>query len=222
MKNATDMELAGLDSLKAYAVTIKHDGKLDERQEAHIQAALLYTTADGKRRVRVHNLALACTTQLSMVYRGISLDTTNLIFARMMIQQSISVPLSNVRGDLSNKCIKILVAYRDKVATASSAGQLILPESFKLCAIFALSLLKMRAFRKRASPDLRVYSMRLINSIGVSELSVYLYPYLYDCSELLDVSKEEIGIGLMYPTIRASAMRIQSDRIYLAGILGFT
>ncbi|KAJ3332353.1 COPII coat Sec23p-Sfb3p heterodimer component, partial [Kappamyces sp. JEL0680] len=58
MKNATDIECAGIDSLKSFACVLKHEGKLDERQDSFVQAALLYTTADGHRRVRVHNLAL--------------------------------------------------------------------------------------------------------------------------------------------------------------------
>ncbi|KAF9309272.1 COPII coat Sec23p-Sfb3p heterodimer component, partial [Linnemannia elongata] len=51
MKNSTDLELAGIDSEKAFGVLVKHDGKLDEKVEASFQVALLYTTADGLRRV---------------------------------------------------------------------------------------------------------------------------------------------------------------------------
>jgi protein transport protein SEC24 len=220
MKNATDIELAGLDSLKSFACSLKHDGKLDERQDCYIQAALLYTTADGHRRVRVHNLSLAVATQLSLIFRQASMETTNCILARQMIQQSMTKALSIIRTDLTSKCSKILLSYRHNCATGSSPGQLILPESFKLFPLYALSLLKTRAFRggRIGSSDLRVYSMRLLNSLGVSELSTYLYPTFYDCTDMVDGVGEtqDTGVVKMYPIVRASAIRIQPNRVYLA------
>jgi len=76
MKNSTDMEIAGLDSEKAFGVLVKHDGKLDEKTEASFQVALLYTTADGLRRVRVHNFSTPVTTLLGNVFRWADMDTT--------------------------------------------------------------------------------------------------------------------------------------------------
>ena len=147
MKNATDIECAGVDSLKSVVATLSHDGNIDERQEVYIQAALLYTTAEGHRRVRIHNLALSCTSQLSTVFKNASLETTVCVLTRKMIQNSISKPLQKVRGDLSMQCTNILMSYRSNVAAPSSSGQLILPESYKLFPIFSLSMLKTRAFR---------------------------------------------------------------------------
>ncbi|RKO83219.1 Sec23/Sec24 trunk domain-containing protein, partial [Blyttiomyces helicus] len=76
MKNATDIELAGLDSLKSIGVALHHDGKLDEKMESGIQAALLYTTASGARRIRVHNISFSNTSLLGDVFRLADMDTT--------------------------------------------------------------------------------------------------------------------------------------------------
>jgi protein transport protein SEC24 len=147
MKNATDIELAGIDSLKSFTAVLKHDGKLDERQDSYIQAALLYTTSDGFRRVRVHNLAIAAASQLSLVFRSASLETCICVMAREMIQEAMTTPLSTIRTNLSTRITKILSSYRKNCASASSPGQLILPDSFKLSPLFGLALLKTRAFR---------------------------------------------------------------------------
>jgi protein transport protein SEC24 len=220
MKNATDIELAGIDSLKSFACILKHEGKLDERQDVYIQAALLYTTSDGYRRVRVHNLSLGCASQLSLVFRQASMETTNCILARQMIQSAMTTSLPTIRGNLTNRCSNILYAYRSNCATGSSPGQLILPESFKLFPLYALSLLKTRAFRggRIGSSDMRVYSMRLINSLGVGELSTYLYPTFYDCTDMIDGVGEiqDSGMVQLFPVIRASSIRIQSNRVYIA------
>ena len=76
MRNATDVELAGVDSDKAFGALFKYDGKLDEKTDAYIQCALLYTTVTGQRRVRTHNISVPVTTLLANVFRYANMDTT--------------------------------------------------------------------------------------------------------------------------------------------------
>jgi len=47
-----DLEIGAIDADKALGVTFGYDGKLDSKLDAHFQSALLYTAADGQRRVR--------------------------------------------------------------------------------------------------------------------------------------------------------------------------
>merc|ERR1719312_517273 len=61
MANTTDMELAALNCDMSLACEIKHDDKLTEEDGVYIQAALLYTSVSGKRRLRILNLALLYT-----------------------------------------------------------------------------------------------------------------------------------------------------------------
>jgi len=83
MKNATDIEMAGLDSQKAFGIIMKHDGKLDEKSESSIQCALLYTTASGQRRIRVHTLSVPNTSLLGNVFRYAEMDTTVNLLAKI-------------------------------------------------------------------------------------------------------------------------------------------
>lgn len=69
MTNFTDVELAGIDEDKAIAVSLKHDGKLEDERGVSFQAALLYTTKEGRRRVRVHNLNIPITEHIADVFR---------------------------------------------------------------------------------------------------------------------------------------------------------
>lgn len=123
MKNSTDLELAGLDSEKAYGVLVKHDGKLDERAEASFQVALLYTTADGRRRVRVHNFSTQVTTMLGNVFRWADMDTTINFLSKGAISQALNKPLNEVRDALTDKCVKILSSYRRNCASSTAPGQ---------------------------------------------------------------------------------------------------
>jgi hypothetical protein len=54
-----DLEIGGIDAEKAIGVLFSYDGKLDPKLDAHFQAALLYTSADGQRRVRCINVVAA-------------------------------------------------------------------------------------------------------------------------------------------------------------------
>lgn len=54
-----DLEFGGVDADKAIGVIFSYDGKLDRKLDAHFQAALLYTSADGQRRVRCINVVAA-------------------------------------------------------------------------------------------------------------------------------------------------------------------
>lgn len=52
----SDLQMGTIDADKAIGVIFSHDGKLDAKLDAHFQAALLYTTATGQRRVRCINV----------------------------------------------------------------------------------------------------------------------------------------------------------------------
>ena len=54
-----DLEIGAIDADKAIAVLFSYDGKLDTKLDAHFQAALLYTSANGQRRVRCINIVAA-------------------------------------------------------------------------------------------------------------------------------------------------------------------
>ena len=50
-----DLEFGTVDADKSVGVMFSYDGKLDAKLDAHFQCALLYTTANGERRVRCTN-----------------------------------------------------------------------------------------------------------------------------------------------------------------------
>jgi len=58
MQNTTDVELSAIDSDKSVQIEIKYDDKLDEREPAYFQLAVLFTSCSGQRRLRIHNVIL--------------------------------------------------------------------------------------------------------------------------------------------------------------------
>jgi len=75
MSNTTDVELAAIASDTALAVEIKHDDRLSEAEGAYVQAAVLYTSVGGRRRLRILNCAFNCCSQVADLFRSCELDT---------------------------------------------------------------------------------------------------------------------------------------------------
>ncbi|KAI5477132.1 protein transport protein SEC24 [Pseudohyphozyma bogoriensis] len=217
-RNVTDLEFGTLDSDKAIAARIKHEGKLDEKVDAHFQCAVLYTSASGQRRVRVHNLAVPTTTLLANVFRFADMDTTLAYIAKDCITQTNAKTLRVVRENLTELCVKALLAYRKHCASSTSPAQLILPESFKLFPLYALALSKSKALKGGSvASDVRVWQMRLIKSAGVAATVGLLYPRMIPLHNLPDeVGFPEPSGKLKLPTfIRASYVRMEPNGAYL-------
>ncbi len=73
---AGDMEFGTFDADKAISVALEHAHTLDDRAYAFVQSAILYTTATGERRVRVHNVALRVVTLAGNVFQYADMDAT--------------------------------------------------------------------------------------------------------------------------------------------------
>ncbi|KAI7816333.1 Sec23/Sec24 trunk domain-containing protein [Gamsiella multidivaricata] len=219
MRNSTDVSLAGVDSEKAFGVLVKHDGKLDEKTEASFQVALLYTTADGLRRVRVHNFSTPVTTLLGNVFRWADMDTTINFLIKGAISQALTKPLKDVRDALTDKCVRILSSYRKNCASSTAPGQLILPESFKLFPLYALTFLKSKSLRagRDINSDMRVHQMRMLKSMGVSESIAFLYPRMIPVHEMDDKVgvQDATGRVRLPPLIRVSYARLNMLGAYL-------
>jgi hypothetical protein len=76
LTRSADLVLAAVDCDKALVATLRHEERLKPGTIAFIQAALLYSTPGGARRVRVHTLALPVASSIGAIFRGADLDTT--------------------------------------------------------------------------------------------------------------------------------------------------
>ena len=199
--SVTDLEAGTWDADKSVTVLIKHDGRLEESHEAFFQCAALYTSAIGERRVRVITLAVPVTSTLGNVFRYADLDSTVSFFAKEAVMLAHGKALKDVRGYLTGKCVRILLAYRRHCASSTSPGQLILPESFKLLPLYMLALIKNKAIKGgNVTSDVRVFFMQLLQRLSVGATLVLLYPRMIALHTLADtdgfpVAETQTGQG---------------------------
>ena len=183
-----DVDIPGIDADSAFGVTFRHDDKLDDAAPACVQCALLYTTAQGQRRIRVLTLALSVTDAMASLYRYSDLDALLNIQMRKAVLLSAKQNMHQVRESVVTSCVNMLYNYRAKCASSTAAGQLILPESLKLLPLYALSLTKNALLR--AGTEIRVDERAALMAqacrmpIGCSV--AFIYPRLFKLHELAD------------------------------------
>ncbi|CAM4711389.1 hypothetical protein PO909_012523 [Leuciscus waleckii] len=211
MSNTTDVELAGLDCDKTVTVEFRHDDKLSEETGALMQCAVLYTSCNGQRRLRIHNMAVNCCSQLADLYRNCETDTIINFFVKYAYRSVLSSPTKNVRDSLVNQCAQILACYRKNCASPSSAGQLILPECMKLLPVYLNCVLKSDVLQPGAdvSLDDRAYLRQLVSAMDVAESHVFFYPRLLPLQQL-DVESMSLPVA-----VRDSEERLSRGGVYL-------
>lgn len=173
----SDPFIGCLDADSTIGVLFQHDGKLDTKLDAHFQAALLYTSANGERRVRVVNVLASVSEQFKPVMNYIDVDSCVGIITREALSHIGSKPPKEIRVGINEKIIECFSAYRKHAGSNLPPSQLLMPVALRSFIILGLSLMKCKAFKEgQVSPDSVVTSKLYMNSSSADELAVYLYP----------------------------------------------
>lgn len=217
-----DLEIGVIDADKAIGVTFGYDGKLDVKLDAHFQSALLYTTASGQRRVRCCNVVGSVSENARDCMKFVDQDSVYTIIAKEAASKlsSSSSTLKDVRQAVTEKTIDILAAYRKNFSSQPHPpGQLVMPEKLKEFSMYMLGLIKSRAFKGgNETSDRRVHELRMIRSMGATELSLYLYPRMIPIHNLDPddgFPDEKTGHLKLPPAIRTSFSRVEPGGVYL-------
>ncbi|XP_049355011.1 protein transport protein Sec24-like At4g32640 [Solanum verrucosum] len=208
----SDVDLPAIDCDKTIMVTLKHDDKLQDGSECSFQCALLYTTIDGQRRIRISTFSLPCTTMLSDLFRSADLDTQFACILKQAASEVPTAPLPQIREHVTNHCINILYSYRKFCATASSSGQLILAEALKLLPLYTLALIKSTGLRTNEPIDTRSFWINYVSPLSVSLAIPWVHPRLIAIHELNTKENEE---SLIPHPIPLSSEYINDNGIYL-------
>lgn len=217
------MALPTVDSDKAFAVQLQVDSvkdPLNDRKYVSIQNALLYTTSQGERRIRVATVCLPVTSSLSDLFKFADVDAVVALTSKMAVEKVLMTKLSDARQAVLHKCIDILSVYRASFASAgTSSTQLVLPESLKLLPLYTLALIKHIALRSGADikPDERSYHLALLRTLGVSDSICLLYPRLYQLNVMPAEcgTVDESGKVVLPPVNNLSSEKLDQSGIFL-------
>lgn len=170
-----------------FAVQMSIEENLVDMQVVSFQAALLYTSSKGERRIRVHTMCLPVVNSLSDVFAGADVQAITGLLASMAVDRSVTASLSDARDAMTNAVIDSLSAYRSGVLTIQQPG-LLSPCCLRLFPLYILALLKQRAFRTGTSTRLddRVFAMCQLKYQPLAYLMLMIHPALYRIDDLSD------------------------------------
>ncbi|XP_053188344.1 protein transport protein Sec24A isoform X2 [Scomber japonicus] len=170
-----------------FAVQMSIEENLDDMQVVSFQAALLYTSSKGERRIRVHTLCLPVVNSLSDIFAGADVQAISGLLACMAVDRSVTASLSDARDAMTNAAIDSLMSYRQSVLTIQQPG-LLVPACLRLFPLFILALLKQKAFRTGTSTRLddRVFAMCQLKYQPLTYSMLMIHPALYRIDDLTD------------------------------------
>ncbi|XP_022532425.2 protein transport protein Sec24A [Astyanax mexicanus] len=170
-----------------FAVQMSIEENLVDMQVVSFQAALLYTSSKGERRIRVHTMCLPVVNSMSDIFAGADVQAITCLLASMAVDRSVTASLSDARDAVTNAAIDSLVSYRSSVLTIQQPG-LLAPACLCLFPLYILALLKQRAFRTGTSTRLddRVFAMYQLKYQPLSYLMLMIHPALYRLDDLTD------------------------------------
>eukprot|EP00826_Nyctotherus_ovalis_P006738 TRINITY_DN11624_c0_g3_i3.p1 TRINITY_DN11624_c0_g3~~TRINITY_DN11624_c0_g3_i3.p1 ORF type:complete len:399 (+),score=23.16 TRINITY_DN11624_c0_g3_i3:38-1234(+) len=186
------VKLPVMDADKTVAFTLKQNSKLNA-DSAHIQFAVLYTTGDNRRMVRVFNYTLSATNVVSIVYDSVDMDAVIGLETRIHVSDIQKLSVNSARDELCKTCTKVLSYYRKTVSGSSELTQLVLPEAMKFYPLLLLSLMKTPAYTRmeNARLDAKVANLIQLSELSLSYFLMRLYPKVYSVKHIIDPANSD-------------------------------
>jgi protein transport protein SEC24 len=113
------------------------------KQFVCMQTAILHTTCNGERRIRVMTLSLPTTTNLADVYASADQTAITTFFSHKAVERTLNSGLEAARDALQAKLIELLQTYRKELAGGNmGGGGLQFPANLRGLPVLFLGLMK--------------------------------------------------------------------------------
>lgn len=216
---STDLlSLANVNPDSGFAVQVSIDESLADTSLACFQAALLYTSSKGKRRIRVHTLCLPVVSQLSDVFAGADVQAICSLLANMAIDRSLSCSISDARDALVNAVVDSLESYRSNVSNMQQNG-VVAPLGLRLFPLYTLALLKQKALRTGMSTrlDERVFAMCEFKCQPLKQVMRMIHPDLYRVDNLTEQGALQLNERVIPqpPLLQLTAEKLTREGAFL-------
>ena len=216
------MQTACVDSDKSVVVVLRHDEKMETEQ--YLQCAVLYTSMNGVRLIRIFNTKITPTSNLVNVYQSIDCDALANVFARMGVNKLHENKVKSIRENWHGLIVKIFHTYRLQISTNQTQRKtsgFSVPETLKLLPLFTVSAMKLPVFNLSAvSPDIRMFSASYLLGISLHSSRLLFYPSIYRVHDILEQTQNpgtptQSGTIALPELVICSITSILSDGVYL-------
>ncbi|KAI7902295.1 uncharacterized protein BX663DRAFT_435291 [Cokeromyces recurvatus] len=184
------------------------------------QTALLHTSCNGERRIRVITMCLPVTNSMSDLYASANQQAITAYLAVKAVERGLTSKLDDARDAIVNKVVDLMGVYKTHVLGSSqgSTPQLTAPDNLKLLPLLALGLIKHDGLRQSSQipTDMRSNAMNLLNTMPIQLLIPYLYANLYSLHNMPADAGEYSENGVIFPPqLNLTAENLQVHGCYL-------
>jgi protein transport protein SEC24 len=197
------MALPNCNTESVFGFDLVHDEQSISMSYITVQAALLYTSSNGERRIRVMTQAIPVTSLLSEVVNSIDTDACLALLARQGLQAALKSNLENARMRLQQTCIEVMKTCRDgdkrivsgyaappvaTMAAQTTEEKKPIPPNLQLFPLYTLALMKNVAFRGGTDvhPDERSHSHHIMNGLWMQDSKHFIYPRMFSIHDMSD------------------------------------
>ena len=221
---------------QSYVVEVAIDESL-ARGFVTLQTAVLHTTCNGERRIRVMTLSLPTTQTLADVFASADQSAIATYYSHKAVEKALGGSLDSARDMLQSKLVELLQTYRKELAGGNmGGGGLQFPGNLRALPVLILGLMKhvsawywlcggsaytiQVGLRRSAQipSDLRSAALDLLSTLPLPLLMQYIYPRLYSLHDMPDnagLPDEQTGEIVMPPPINLSSGNLVPYGLYL-------
>jgi len=208
------------------------DEDLRDFQHVAFQAALLYTSSKGERRIRVHTLCLPVASNINDVILSADQQAVVGLLAKMGVDRALTSSIGDAREAFMNAVVDILGAYAQtqNAVPGPTSGSLLAPAHIlQMLPSYIHGLLRSVGFRQDMKPSLddRAHYFNQLKSLPLYLLIQMIYPDLYRIDQVLvtplaeheapEDDQETISdVQLpLFPLLTLGSDRIEAAGVYL-------
>lgn len=171
-----------------FGMQISYEESLQDMKTVCFQAALLYTSSKGTRRIRVHTICLPVTNSLTEIMHAADQQAIIGLISKMAVDRSLTSSIADARDAFINASVDVFSAFRlsQNLPAGGGQGGLVAPRNLALLPLYMMALLKHVAFRTGTSTRLddRVFAMCQLKTLPLDQLMRNIYPEFYALDEL--------------------------------------
>ncbi|KAK4452097.1 hypothetical protein QBC34DRAFT_39775 [Podospora aff. communis PSN243] len=204
---------------QCYVVEVAIDENLGKNLVC-MQTAVLHTTCNGERRIRVMTLALPTTANLADVYASADQCAITTYYSHKAVERALSSGLDSARDLVQSKITELLQTFKKELAGGSMGGGLQFPSNLRGLPALFLGLIKHVGLRKSAQipSDLRSAALCQLSTLPLPLLIQYIYPRLYSLHDMPDnagIPDPETSQIVLPPPLNLSSERFMPYGLYL-------
>ena len=222
-----DFRLPSVDADQIVLADLQLGENLKNKEQVFFQFVTLYTNSYNTRLIRLINLKLRVTNDMSAFYKTIDCHAFSFSVLRNKADDLLSKQSDTANEDLMKEIVKLFRYYRYEVGGRYQAREFALPDKLKFFPLYLSATLSKPCFHTKSAvnPDHVFSSYLSLIQKSPERLFFSLYPKLYDIGKMYkewEASPEEYEVGaevedivVLPDSLPANTSILKQDSVYL-------